>query len=1451
MTLTSAVTLYHVLAELSKLYPRNKVYYTARTKEASLKSKYNFAENSIPLLTSQDPFSHIVSEIQASHTNYELITITTDQLTILKSLPHLYNLRDCSIVINIDLGLNDYSIIPALKDLDFPTFISNNLESLCANGKLAYTLALSNNQPVFHFINFDSIEENTIYNKELVLPKFDLQNDQPIPSYQLDDTVEYFKIYPTNDQISSFSSSTTTLLINLSSYGSKFAAFTNKLNVQLVDVLIYRPWTLSQLLSSLPSSITKIVIVEGSSKNHPTQGTGFNPLLLDFFDNFTLLAERKIDQIVLSNVGTLTDIESALTTIVNNVQSSTPNHSLYLGEDLSTDQDIDEYTQAIRNVVNLETAYIKVLKQLFDNNLNIINEYGNDTINIKTPEYGFGGFLKNDHDRDILLSKVKQSIDPTLFSTIPDPNEFVKLLSKWVSFNDLGLNESQLNEANDLANQVFTILQDNQDCNAVLQILELAPTLEHFQFKSNWLVGSDAWSYDLGYSGVHHVLASKKNINMLIIDSEPYSEIKNRSTNNHKKNVGLYAMNFHDVYVASVAVYSSYTQLLTAFIEASSFHGPSIVLAYLPYNSERDTPLEVLKETKNAVGSGYWPLYRYDPRKEDDSTGQLAFTLDSSIIRKELEDFLDRENKLTLLMRNSPELARDLQLSATDFITRKQENRAKAAYDELLEGLFGPPLHIYYASDGGNAATVATRLSKRAISVGLKATVLSMDNIILEDLAGEENVVFVTSTAGQGEFPQDGRTFWEELKAATDLDLSTLNFAVFGLGDSQYWPRKEDARYYNKPAKDLFARLELLAANALTPLGLGDDQDTDGFQTGYNEWEPKLWEALGVSAESIEEEKPWTNEDIKSNSNFLRGTIAESLADESTLNIHPYDSQLTKFHGCYIQDDRDLREIRKLQGIEPLYAFMCRIRLPGGVASPDQWLIMDQLSDETGNGTMKITTRATLQLHGILKKNIKHAIRAMNSRLLDTLAACGDVNRNVMVTALPANAKVHKQVSKMGYDISEYFLPNTTAYYDLWLHGPDERDEDPNWETLFQSRKSGPNRKKTKLSDNSLVDIEPLYSPVYLPRKFKVNITVPPYNDVDVWSSDVGLIAIVDPKTDDVVGYNMYAGGGMGTTHNNKKTYPRRGSLLGFVKSEDIISAIRSVFIVQRDNGSRTDRKHARLKYTIDDMGVEVFKEKVEEIFGKKFGPEKPFEIKSNCDYFGWVKDETGMNHFTAFVENGRIVDTPDKPQKTGFRTVAEYLKKTGSGDFRLTGNQHILICNITDEHLDRVKEIMHKYGIDNTDLSGIRQTSTSCVGLPTCGLAMTESERYLPVLITQLEDILEEYGLRHDSIVTRMTGCPNGCSRPWLAELAFIGKAPNTYNIMLGGGYYGERLNKLYRASVKDEDIVDIVRPLFKRWALERNEGEHFGDFCIRAGIIKPTLEGKYFHDDISEEAY
>ncbi|KAG0653847.1 hypothetical protein C6P45_003601 [Maudiozyma exigua] len=1207
------------------------------------------------------------------------------------------------------------------------------------------------------------------------------------------------------------------------------------------------------MLSLFVPSIRKIVIVQGASAdNDGEQSHAFEPLLLDFFSDFNKLVERKIDQLILTKVGLIgiSDIKDSLEIIVSNAVKDAPNSHLFLGKPV--DGVDSKYSSSILSSIDhqrtLESSYIRVLQQLFSSNLNILNEFQSDSIAANSPEYGFGYLLKSDNIREKLVENAKSLLDLTSFKDIPaaDATNLVKLLSKWIDFNSSSKNSNE--ESNETSTAIFNIFKTYPECKSIKTFLEISADIEDYLFKSNWLIGSDAWSYDVGNSGVHQVLSSKKNVNMLIIDSET-SSTRKRNKSFSKKNIGLYAMNFHTVYVASVAVYSSYTQLLTSLLEASKFDGPSVVIAYLPYETEKYNPVDILKETKIAVNSGYWPLYRYDPSIEDD---EEAFKLDSSVIRKELQDFLDRENKLTLLTKKEPGIETTVEQSVSDAIAKKLELRNKAALDQLLNGLSGPPLHIYYASDGGNASSLASRLASRATSRSLKATSLSMDTIVIDELSGEENVVFITSTAGQGEFPQDGKAFWQELKMAGQADLSNLRFSVFGLGDSKYWPRKEDSRYFNKPSKDLFSKLQSLGADPFVPLGLGDDQDDNGYETAYSIWEQQLWVELGVDKiEVADEPRELTAEDIKLQSNFLRGTLAADLVNEETGNITNENTQIAKFHGLYMQDDRDIRSTRKEQGLEPLYAFMARVRTPHGTASPEQWLLLDKLSDETGNGTIKLTNRATFQLHGVLKKDIKHTIRSMNSLLMDTLAGSGDVNRDVMISAIPENKKVHDQLVSIGKQISEYFLPKTTAYHEIWLHGVDERDDDPTWPAIYENRKEGPRKKKTMVSGNALVDVEPIYSPVYLPRKFKVNIAAPPYNDVDVWSSDVGLISIINQETQEIEGFNLLAGGGMGTTHNNIKTWPDTGKMLGFVTPNNVIKAIESVLIFQRDNGDRTNRKHARLRYTIDTVGFENFKNIVEERLDFNFKPPRDYAIDSNVDKFGWVKDETGLNHFTTFIENGRVLDAPGMNQKTGLREIAKYMQLKKCGEFRLTGNQHIIISKIQDNYLPELKELLKQFQLDNLQLSGLKLSSSSCVGFPTCGLAMAESERFFPIVVTEIEETLEDFGLRHDSVVLRISGCGNGCSRPWLAEVALVGKAPNVYNIMLGGGYHGNRLNKLYRSNVKDKDICGILKPLFKQWALERYEAEHFGDFLIRKDIIKETTEGKHFHDNVAQEAY
>jgi sulfite reductase (NADPH) hemoprotein beta-component len=1178
--------------------------------------------------------------------------------------------------------------------------------------------------------------------------------------------------------------------------------------VGVISARLYRPWFGAYLPKVLPKSVTKIAVLEQIHR----QTTRWGPLFLDLLTCLrTGPSVQGAPSVVAHKLGYINEetAPQALRGVVQNLRSESSVQNLSVG----LENGPTETTAVKPEQPGVESAYMKILDQLFGNRLHVANSLDRPNAGINatiaaSPEYGYGSLLARLEKRKALVEKVEKLAKSSDFAT-PESTE---LLSKWLLVAD---DETKSAEA---AEELVQQLE--KDGSKAAQDLLEDKTL--FRKESPWLIGSDAWAYDLGNSGVHHVIASGKNINMLVIDSTPYSQRAAADASRRKKDIGLYAMNFGNAYVASVAVYSSYTQVLHAMLEADKFDGPSVVLAYLPYNKEDDSALTVMKETKTAVDIGYWPLYRYDPTAEE--KGGENFTLESERIKKELKEFLDRENHLTQLVKRNPAFAANIAQSYGKEVRQQQKRNAKDAFAKLLDGLSGPPLTIIYASDGGNAENLAKRLERRGKARGLKTLSMAMDEYPVEDLNNEENIIFITSVAGQGEFPMNGRSLWEEVKNSTDLDLATVNYSVFGLGDSHYWPRKQDKIYYNKPAKDLDRRLQEIGGKMLVECGLGDDQDPDGYQTGYSEWEAKLWKALGVDNVQglADEPPPITNEDIKAASNYLRGTIEEGLADESTGALSASDCQLTKFHGTYMQDDRDLRDERKAQGLEPAYAFMIRCRLPGGVATAQQWTQMDDISNEFGNQTMKLTTRQTFQFHGVLKRNLKNSMRAINRALMTTIAACGDVNRNVMCSSIPGQSAFHTQVHAVAKRISDHLIPSTTAYHEIWLM--DEKD------------------KKVQVAGDTVVDHEPLYGPTYLPRKFKVTIAVPPHNDTDVYAHDIGLIAI---KNEDgsLAGFNVLIGGGMGVTHNNKKTYPRTGSPIGFATADKVHLVCEKVMIVQRDNGDRKDRKHARLKYTVDDMGVEVYKAAVEELLGWKLEQSRPFHFDSNIDTFGWIKDEAGLNHFTCFIENGRIEDTPEFQMKTGLREIAKIHK----GQFRLTGNQHLTISNVADEDLPAIKDLMAKYKLDNYQYTGLRLSSSACVAFPTCGLAMAESERYLPVLISKVEGVLEEHGLRHDSIVMRMTGCPNGCARPWLAEIAFVGKAYGAYNMYLGGGYHGNRLNKLYRSSIKEDEILAIVRPLFKRYALEREEGERFGDFCIRVGIIAETTEGKAFHDNVS----
>ena len=557
------------------------------------------------------------------------------------------------------------------------------------------------------------------------------------------------------------------------------------------------------------------------------------------------------------------------------------------------------------------------------------------------------------------------------------------------------------------------------------------------------------------------------------------------------------------------------------------------------------------------------------------------------------------------------------------------------------------------------------------------------------------------------------------------------------------------------------------------------------------------------------------NEYIKDASNYLRGTIAQGLRDTITGGIAPSDQQLLKFHGMYQQDDRDVRLERQRQKLEPLHTFMVRLRLPGGVCTPTQYLALDRLARAHGGGSLRLTTRQTFQFHGIAKRNLRQAVQDIHTALLDTIASCGDVNRNVMCNPNPHLSSLHGEVFEWAKRISEQLLPRTRAYHEIWLGdelvaGGEAHDDD-----------------------------EPMYGKHYLPRKFKIAVAVPPSNDVDVFANDLGLIAIAEGGK--LVGFNVSIGGGMGMTHGERDTYPRTGDVIGFCPTSDAAAVAEVVLTTQRDCGDRKNRKHARLKYTIDDRGLPWFKTEVERRLGHALAPARPFTFDSSGDRYGWVAGVGDTWHFTLFIMSGRIRDEGERQLLTALRQIAEI----HDGDFRLTGNQNLIIANVSAANKPRIDDLLDRHRLkDGLAQTGLRLSAMSCVALPTCGLAMAESERYLPTLLDKLDATMRAAGLEKDPIVIRMTGCPNGCARPYLAEIALVGKNLGKYNLYLGGGFVGDRLNKLYRENIAEEEILAALEPIIHRYARERQPGERFGDFVIRAGFVKATRQGKDFHD-------
>eukprot|EP00656_Telonema_subtile_P000808 TRINITY_DN10381_c0_g1_i3.p1 TRINITY_DN10381_c0_g1~~TRINITY_DN10381_c0_g1_i3.p1 ORF type:complete len:633 (-),score=252.68 TRINITY_DN10381_c0_g1_i3:118-2016(-) len=602
-----------------------------------------------------------------------------------------------------------------------------------------------------------------------------------------------------------------------------------------------------------------------------------------------------------------------------------------------------------------------------------------------------------------------------------------------------------------------------------------------------------------------------------------------------------------------------------------------------------------------------------------------------------------------------------------------------------------------------------------------------------------------------------------------------------------------------------------LGAQQLVSIGLGDDQDSDGYEAALSKFQASFWNVLGEHAglgaarvvPVLVEDKKSTPEEAKAASRLLRGTMAAGLLDESTGALAHDDTVLTKFHGIYQQDDRDVRMERAAQKLEKLYMFMIRVGPPGGLVQPDQYLQLDHIADTYANGTLRLTTRQAVQYHGVFKTVLKRTVQSINKACLTSLAACGDVNRVVMCNPNPDQTGVHAQAYQLAQTLTAALLPQSNAYHEIWMD------------------------KKPVIG---LKEVEPLYGPTYLPRKFKIAIAVPPHNDVDVFAHCLGFIAIIEGE--EIVGYNVTVGGGMGMTHNNKATFPRLADVLGFVHTpEQCVAVAKAVVSTQRDYGNRKDRKQARLKYTIENGGLEWFRAEVLNQIDFEIEEARPFRFEDNTDRYGWTKGVAGLWHYTLFVENGRIQDLEGCQLKAGLRSIAQ----VHTGDFRFTPNQNIMIANVRSADRTTIEALLLQYNMHNSRHSSARLSSMACVALPTCDQAFAEAERYLPQLMSCLEDLLEQCGLLQDEIVIRMTGCPNGCARPYLAEIGLVGKAPGFYNLYLGAAHNGERMAKLHSEAIDHDQIMSTLEPMLRSYGSDRESGEHFGDFVVRAGYIKP----------------
>jgi len=547
------------------------------------------------------------------------------------------------------------------------------------------------------------------------------------------------------------------------------------------------------------------------------------------------------------------------------------------------------------------------------------------------------------------------------------------------------------------------------------------------------------------------------------------------------------------------------------------------------------------------------------------------------------------------------------------------------------------------------------------------------------------------------------------------------------------------------------------------------------------------------------------NEEIKAAIPTLAGSIAATLADASADHFSQDDYDFLKFHGVYQQDDRDLRKTGKK------YIMMVRTSLPGGVMTPRQWLVMDDLASRYGNNTLRLTTRQTIQFHGILKSNLRALIKGLNESLVSTIAACGDVKRNVLAPPTPAYTLARSQVLEDCRLVNEALKPRTGAYHAIWIDGVQLNLDDP--------------------ENKDFVD--PLYGKTYLPRKFKIAFAIPPVNDLDLFTNCLGFIAIVEAEK--LLGYNIAVGGGLGRNHGNVQTYPRLADVIGFLTPDKLVDVSKAVLTTFRDSGDRSDRKHARFKYVVAERGVDWVRAEIEKRAGIKLEPARPYHFTTIGDLYGWRQAVDGKWFLTIFVETGRVKDVEGRRLKTALRQVAEKFPEI---EYRLSANQNLILANIDEEDRDAINEVLIEHGVktERRQTTPLHAASMACPSLPTCGLALAESERMLPGLIDRIEKLCEEVGLAGEEIIIRSTGCPNGCARPYMAEIAFVGKAPGRYQLWLGGDLAGTRLARVWKEVVKETDIETELRPVLTRYVNERFNREGFGDWCDRVLLNEST---------------